>query len=169
VGWAAESHALGSGFLTPAHSLSCRSKHWQPRDPPPQPLKTTPLHTHTIPTSSFYSCVFHQKPLSTHSRPVLKWIRPKSAAAPLLPPAPGRGRTVYNRKERFSSVTAPLTATLRRLVTLGLSFLPFRLVPFTVDFIIAVSVFWLVFDAYMTFIVACMVFLFHWADHINIK
>ena len=44
-GWAAESHAPGKRFR--------RSKHWQPRDPRPQALKTTPLHTHTIPTSSF--------------------------------------------------------------------------------------------------------------------
>jgi hypothetical protein len=70
-------------------TLARRSKHWQPRDPRPQALKTTPLHTHTIPTSSFYSCVFHQKPLSTHRHPASKWIRPKSAAG--APPAPGRG------------------------------------------------------------------------------
>jgi hypothetical protein len=43
----------GSGFLTPAHKLCSRSKHWQSRDRHPQALKTTPLHTHTIPTSSF--------------------------------------------------------------------------------------------------------------------
>jgi hypothetical protein len=73
----------------PLTLLAALVKHWQPRDPRPQALKTTSLHTHTIPTSSFYSCVFHQKLLSTHRHPVPKWIRPKSAAgAPPLPPSP---------------------------------------------------------------------------------
>src|SRR5271154_2465773 len=49
-------------------------------------LKRTLLHTHTLPTSSFYSCVFHRKPLSTHRHPVPKWIRPKSAAGASPPP-----------------------------------------------------------------------------------
>ena len=54
MGWAAESHAPGSGFLTPAHlALLAALSTGNHVIPVRRPLKTTPLHTHTIPTSSF--------------------------------------------------------------------------------------------------------------------
>jgi hypothetical protein len=109
----------GSGFLTPAHSLS---KHWQPRDLRPQALKTTPLaHPHHL------HLIVPIPASSTRSRFRLIVIPSQNGSVRSLqqpPPAPGRGRTGYNSKERFSSVAAPLTPILRRPVTLSLSLLP---------------------------------------------
>jgi hypothetical protein len=108
VGWA---HAPGSGFLTPAHSLCS-----------PQALKTTPLaHPHHL------HFIFPIPASSTRSRFRLIVIPSQNGSVRSLqqaPPAPGRGRTGYNRKERSSSVAAPLTPILRRPVSLGLSSLP---------------------------------------------
>jgi hypothetical protein len=76
VGWAAESRP-GQRFsdarpLTLLAALSTGNHVIPPGD------------THTSLPHLFHSCVFHQKPLSTHRYPVLKWIRPKSAAGPPL-------------------------------------------------------------------------------------
>ena len=87
--------ALSTGnHVIPVRSLSKRL-HCTPTPSPPH---------FSIPASSTRSRFRH---------PVLKWIRPKSAALG-LPPAPGRGK-------RSSNVAACLTPILRRTVTPGLS------------------------------------------------
>src|SRR5437016_2956948 len=45
----------------PTHSARSSRISLATGDPRPQALKKAPLHTHTLPTSSFYSCVFHRK------------------------------------------------------------------------------------------------------------
>jgi hypothetical protein len=73
-------------------------------------LKTTPLHTYTLPTSSFYSCVFHRKPLSTRRYPIPKWIRPKSVAGAPLCSWPWGGQDIIERSGPVTLYTrlAPL-------------------------------------------------------------
>jgi hypothetical protein len=88
-------------------------------------LKTTPLHTHTLPSPLHLSIPAS----STGSRFRLIVILSQNGSVRSLqqaPPAPllAVGRTGYNRKERSSNVITPLTPTLRCPLTPGLSSLP---------------------------------------------
>ena len=96
----------------------------KPRDPRPQPLRTTPAH----PRHPHLIFLFLRLPPeaafdSSSSRPKMD---PSEVCSKRGPPSPaaGRGRTGYNRKERSSNVAACLTPILRRPVTPGLSSLP---------------------------------------------
>ena len=102
-------------------TVLARPKHWQSRDPRAQALKSTPLHTHTIPHFSILASTTR-----SHFRLIVipsqnGYVRSLQQAHP---PVPRRGRTGYNRKERSSNVAARLRPVMHRPVTPGLSFLP---------------------------------------------
>jgi hypothetical protein len=124
VGWAAESHAPGSGFLTPAHHSARRSKHWQP-----SPVRSLRKRLHCTPTPSPPHLSIPAS--STRSRFRLIVIPSQNgsvrslqqARPPSLVLAVG-GQDIIERSGS-SNVAACLTPIPRRPVTPGLSSLPF--------------------------------------------
>jgi ABC-type transport system involved in Fe-S cluster assembly fused permease/ATPase subunit len=70
-----------------------------------------------------------------------------------------------------SKASARLWQTLHRGVTIVQLFelLSFELLPMVADLVLAISVFWWLFDSYMAFLVACVVLLFLWATKQSIS